>query len=74
MQWKKSKPFKKNKQVLAHTTNHFFSNHLNGKTRSKKINPSNVLTNKEDKTLVAWIWVCKNLDIPLPYNSSKQKC
>jgi hypothetical protein len=31
------------------------SNHLNGKTRSRKIGPSNVLTNKEDKTLVAWI-------------------
>jgi hypothetical protein len=31
------------------------SNHLNDKTRSKKIDPSNVLTNKEDKTLVAWI-------------------
>jgi hypothetical protein len=30
---------------------------LNGKTRSRKIDPSNVLTNKEDKTLVVWIFV-----------------
>lgn len=33
----------------------FLSNHLDGKTRSKKMEPSRVLTNEEDATIVGWI-------------------
>jgi hypothetical protein len=32
-----------------------FFDHLNGKTRSKKIGPPNVLTDEEDETIVAWV-------------------
>jgi len=31
------------------------SNHLNGKTRSKKMGPTNVLIEEEDVVIVAWI-------------------
>lgn len=33
----------------------FLSNHLDGKTRSKKMEPSRVLRNEEDATIVEWI-------------------
>jgi hypothetical protein len=32
-----------------------FSNHLNGKTKSRKIGPPSVLTKEEDETIVAWV-------------------
>lgn len=32
----------------------FLSNHLNGKTRSKKCGPTSVLTKKKNETIVAW--------------------
>jgi hypothetical protein len=52
---KQSNLFKEKKKKFWQILLIIFSNHLNGKTRSRKIDPSNVLTNKEDKTLVAWI-------------------
>jgi hypothetical protein len=33
----------------------FLSNHLDGKTKSMKMEPSRVLTNEEDATIVGWI-------------------
>jgi hypothetical protein len=33
----------------------FLSNHLNGKTRSKKCGPTSVLTKKNDERIAAWI-------------------
>jgi hypothetical protein len=30
------------------------SNHLNGKTRSKKMGPRRVLTNEEDSAMITW--------------------
>jgi hypothetical protein len=39
MQWKKSKPFKKNKQVLAHITNHFFFKSLEWQDKVKEDKP-----------------------------------
>jgi hypothetical protein len=31
------------------------SDHLNGKTKSRKIGPPNVLTEEEDEIIVAWV-------------------
>jgi hypothetical protein len=36
-------------------TSYFSSNHIDGKTRSMKMEPSRVLTNEEDATIVGWI-------------------
>jgi hypothetical protein len=34
---------------------YFSSNHIDGKTRSRKMEPSRGLTNEEDATIVGWI-------------------
>jgi hypothetical protein len=56
--------FEENKQVLAHT-HHLFQDHLNGRTRSKKVSPQGMLTNEEDKTLMVWALGMQDLRISI---------
>ncbi len=36
-------------------TSFFLSNHLDGKTRSRKMEPFRTLINEEDATIIGWI-------------------
>jgi hypothetical protein len=50
-----------------------FSDHLNGKIRSKKMGPTSVLTKEEDVTLVAWILGMQECGLSITLQQLKMK-
>jgi hypothetical protein len=66
--------------IIFEKTNKFWhipiislSNHLNGKTRSRKQRPQGVLTNQEDGALMAWILGMQKCELSTTLHQLKMK-
>jgi hypothetical protein len=50
------------------------SNHLNGRTRCKKVGPQGVLAKQEDETLITWVKHAKGHIIYQPSTIKNESC
>jgi hypothetical protein len=55
------------RESMDHGTSQWvhFSDHLNGKTRSKKMGPFGVLIKEEDPTMIAWTWTMQECGLSI---------
>jgi hypothetical protein len=66
----RSQTFLTNANKFWHMPFTFLLDHLNGKTILKKLGSQSVLTNEEDKALMAWILGMQECGLSLPCNNS----